>query len=155
MKRPSESFRRPFQTAFTKPKSRSCANKIAPEIVGRILVSDLRRSPDACSANKCRIRESDLQLCTCLRNRQRPPEKINVSDGLCFIYYLSRSITICCISFLIIVWASLLNSSNNTSTGNLSHAGALPSSAICSAIRKILEMGQSKALDKCCNSAAL
>ena len=31
-------------------------------LVGRILVSDIRRSPDACSANKCRIRESDLRL---------------------------------------------------------------------------------------------
>ena len=32
-------------------------------LVGRILVSDIRRSPDACSANKCRIRESDLRSC--------------------------------------------------------------------------------------------
>ena len=44
MKRPSETFQTAFSNGSTKPKSRSCANKISPEIVGRILVSDIRRS---------------------------------------------------------------------------------------------------------------
>ena len=51
-------------------------------LVGRILVSDIRRSPDACSANKCRIRESDL------RAGVDWVDKPNFSDGLwiCWVF---------------------------------------------------------------------
>ena len=58
-------------------------------LVGRILVSDICRSPDACSANKCRIRESDL------RAGVDWVDKPNVSDGLWICWVFNPTYPLC------------------------------------------------------------